>query len=218
MYKKILALILAVFMLFVLVGCGGAPSEGEAAQSAEDGQANVAAEESAPSFSVPTQADPPAVYQGINMVNLVPEGCTEVIYNEGVYLYKFSSQPTGEMLVNFINELLIPELEAKSDNGVCLVKDPNGKDPLGLGTSVTSYHAFDSFGYTVSNGNEYAYFVIDGEQFGSERHLQGNSMLLDTRYVYDGVLYDAITRVNFDQQAISVTLFEEPSQNFEIIE
>ena len=27
-------------------------------------------EESVPSFSVPTQNDPPAVYEGINMVNL----------------------------------------------------------------------------------------------------------------------------------------------------
>lgn len=44
-------------------------------------------EESVPSFSVPTQNDPPAVYEGINMVNLVPEGCTDP-RNSGVFRYR----------------------------------------------------------------------------------------------------------------------------------
>jgi len=42
--------------------------------------------------------------------------------------------------------------------------------------------------------------------------------LLDVRYVYDGVLYDAITKVREEDQAISVTPFEEPNQEFEIVE
>ena len=42
--------------------------------------------------------------------------------------------------------------------------------------------------------------------------------LLDVRYVYDDVLYDAITKVREEDQAISVTPFEEPNQEFEIVE
>ena len=42
--------------------------------------------------------------------------------------------------------------------------------------------------------------------------------VLDVRYVYDGVLYDAITKVREEDQAISVTPFEEPNQKFEIVE
>ena len=93
MMKKQLALLLACLMLFTLTACGGespaAPNEGTS-QSSDSGQENIETpqgeeEESVPSFSVPTQNDPPAVYEGINMVNLVPEGCTEVVYDGGVY-------------------------------------------------------------------------------------------------------------------------------------
>lgn len=227
MMKKQLALLLACLMLFTLAACGGespaAPNEGTS-QSSDSGQENIETpqgeeEESVPSFSVPTQNDPPAVYEGINMVNLVPEGCTEVVYDGGVYIYKLSSAPTSETLVNFINEKLIPEIQACSDTGTCLVKDPSGNDVLGLERGVTPLRAFDSFGYRVSDsGAEYAYWIIDGEQF-DERQLSGGGMkLLDVRYVYDGVLYDAITKVREEDQAISVTPFEEPNQEFEIVE
>ena len=130
MMKKQLALLLACLMLFTLTACGGespaAPNEGTS-QSSDSGQENIETpqgeeEESVPSFSVPTQNDPPAVYEGINMVNLVPEGCTEVVYDGGVYIYKLSSAPTSETLVNFINEKLIPEIQACSDTGTCLVR------------------------------------------------------------------------------------------------
>ena len=109
MMKKRLALLLACLMLFTLAACGGespaAPNEGTS-QSSDSGQENMETpqgeeeeeegeEESVPSFSVPTQNDPPAVYEGINMVNLVPEGCTEVVYDGGVYIYKLSSAPTS---------------------------------------------------------------------------------------------------------------------------
>ena len=228
MMKKQLALLLACLMLFTLTACGGespaAPNEGTS-QSSDSGQENIETpqgeeEESVPSFSVPTRNDPPAVYEGINMVNLVPEGCTEVVYDGGVYIYKLSSAPTSETLVNFINEKLIPEIEACSDTGTCLVKDPSGNDVLGLERGVTPLRAFDSFGYRVSDsGAEYAYWIIDGEQFANERQLSGGGMkLLDVRYVYDGVLYDAITKVREEDQAISVTPFEEPNQEFEIVE
>ena len=204
-----------------LAACGGAPSAAqgeEASQAADSGQENgEAGQESVSSFPVPTQGDPAVMSSGINMTHLVTEGCTEVINDGGVFLYKMSSQPTGETLVNFINETLIPEIVAISDNGACLVRDSSGNDALGLGAGVQPYRAFDSFGYTSLDGEEYAYWIVDGEQFGNERHLYGDSMLLDVRYVYDGVLYDAITRVRPDEQAISVTPFEEPSQNFEII-
>lgn len=227
MMKKQLALLLACLMLFTFAACGGdspaAPNEGTS-QSSDSGQENIETpqgeeEESVPSFSVPTQNDPPAVYEGINMVNLVPEGCTEVVYDGGVYIYKLSSAPTSETLVNFINEKLIPEIQACSDTGTCLVKDPSGNDVLGLERGVTPLRAFDSFGYRVSDsGTEYAYWIIDGEQF-DERQLSGGGMkLLDVRYVYDGVLYDAITRVREEDQAISVTPFEESNQKFEIVE
>ena len=150
----------------------------------------------------------------------VPEGCTEVVYDGGVYIYKLSSAPTSETLVNFINEKLIPEIQACSDTGTCLVKDPSGNDVLGLERGVTPFRAFDSFGYRVSDsGAEYAYWIIDGEQFANERQLSGGgTKLLDVRYVYDGVLYDAITKVREEDQAISVTPFEEPNQEFEIVE
>lgn len=62
----------------------------------------------------------------------MPEDCTEVVYNGGVYIYKLSSAPTSETMVNFINEMLIPEVEACSDTGECLVRDPSGNDILGL--------------------------------------------------------------------------------------
>lgn len=80
MMKKQLALLLACLMLFTLTACGGespaAPNEGTS-QSSDSGQENIETpqgeeEESVPSFSVPTQNDPPAVYEGINMVNLGP--------------------------------------------------------------------------------------------------------------------------------------------------
>ena len=73
MMKKQLALLLACLMLFTLAACGGespaAPNEGTS-QSSDSGQENIEApqgeeegeEESVPSFSVPTQNDPPAVY------------------------------------------------------------------------------------------------------------------------------------------------------------
>ena len=218
MMKKRLALLLACLMLFTLTACGGespaAPNEGTS-QSSDSGQENMETpqgeeeeeegeEESVPSFSVPTQNDPPAVYEGINMVNLVPEGCTEVVYDGGVYIYKLSSAPTSETLVNFINEKLIP----------------SNNDVLGLERGVTPFRAFDSFGYRVSDsGTEYAYWIIDGEQFANERQLSGGgTKLLDVRYVYDGVLYDAITKVREEDQAISVTPFKEPNQKFEIVE
>ena len=39
----------------------------------------------------------------------------------------------------------------------------------------------------------------------------------NVRYVHDGVLYNAITRVR-EEQTISVTSFEEPNREFEIAE
>lgn len=48
------------------------------------------------------------------MAHLVPESCTKVVYDEWVYLFPISPEFTAEMLVNFINESLIPEIEAIS--------------------------------------------------------------------------------------------------------
>lgn len=226
MSKKVMTIILALSMFFCLAACGRNSSEVQnkgTSQNDDSGQESEAVsqeeEESALSFPVPTQGEPPAIGSGINMVNLVPEGCVEVVYNEGVYLFKMSSMPTGETMVNFANELLIPEIQASSDTGTCLVRDPASNDVLGLERGVIPFRAFDSFGYRVSDGGaEYISNLIGGEQFGNEWLLMGSIKLLDVRYVYDGVLYDAITQVKEEEQAISVTPFEEPNQKFEIIE
>ena len=85
---------------------------------------------------------------------------------------------------------------------------------------MTAMASVDVYKRQVSDsGAEYAYWIIDGEQFANERQLSGGgTKLLDVRYVYDGVLYDAITKVREEDQAISVTPFEEPNQEFEIVE
>lgn len=222
MYKKGLALVLAAFLLLALAGCGGSPGEEETVPAADSVQEN-AEEEQKPqedaAFPVPTQNDPPSVAGGINMVNLLPEDCTEVVYDGGVYIYKLASPPTGETLVNFINEKLIPGIQACSDTGTVLVQDPAGREAFGLEWGAVPFRAFDSFGYGVSDsGREYAYWLIDGQQFANERQLSEGSRLLDIRYLYDGVLYDAITKVREEDQAISVTPFEEPNQDFAIVE
>ena len=224
MHKKGLALVLAAFLLLALAGCGGSPAEEDTVPAADSVQENAEEEqtvqESAAAFPVPTQNDPPAAAGGINMVNLLPEDCTEVIYDGGVYIYKLSSPPTSETLVNFINETVIPEIQACSDTGTVLVRDPASNEDLGLERGVIPFRAFDSFGYRVSDsGAEYASWLIDGQQFANEQQLSGGSMkLLDVRYLYDGVLYDAITKGREEDQAISVTPFEEPNQNFAILE
>lgn len=212
MLKKIMKIVLALSVLLCLTACGNNQDEGTSQSTGEEKN------ESDLSFSVPTINDPPAIAKGINMVNLVSEECVEVTYDEGVYIYKFSSQPTGETLVKFINELLIPGIEACSDTGECLVRDNTGNDGLGLGIGVTQYRKFDSFGYRTSDGKEYAYWIIDGEQFSDERYLYEGSRLLDVRYEYNGKLYNAITAVKEEKQSISVTPIEEPNQKFEIIE
>lgn len=73
------------------------------------------------------------------MAHLVPEGCTKVVYDEWVYLFQISPELTAEMLVNFINESLIPEIEAISDNGAYLMKENTGNEALKLGANSTPY-------------------------------------------------------------------------------
>ena len=47
------------------------------------------------------------------MVDPVLDGCTEVVCDKGMYIFKMSSMPTGKTPVNFINELLIEYKEAQ---------------------------------------------------------------------------------------------------------
>lgn len=212
MLKKLLALIITSVMIFVLSACGGNPSSGENGGVSEDDSKSTS------SISVPTQGEPPAVYKGVNIADIVPDDCAELIYSEEVFNFKMSSDVTEETMVDFINENLIPAISEIADNGACLVKEDSGGDFFGIGTGTQPYSTFDSFGYFEAEGIEYIDWIKDGEKLGKERQLSKSLMLLDVRYVYDGVLYNAITHAYPDEQRITVIFIEETNQNYEIIQ
>lgn len=212
MLKKILALLMASIMLFVLAACGGNPPGGETGGTTENEEKDV------PSFSVPTEGDPPSAYKGVNIADIVPDDCAELIYSEEVFNFKMSSEVTAETMIDFINAKLIPAISEIADNGACLVKEDSGGDFLGIGTGTQPYSTFDSFGYFEAEGIEYIDWIKDGEKLGKERQLSKSLMLLDVRYVYDGVLYNAITHAYPDEQRITVIFIEETNQNYEIIQ
>lgn len=224
MLKELLALMLAALIVFALTACGNntpADEDEGTAQTAGSGQENTGTtegeSESEPSFSVPTEGDPPVVKNGINVTKVVPEGCTKLVYYEEVHFFEMPSDVEAEKFINYFNETIMPEVEAVADDGKCLVKDSNaGSDPLGIGAGTTVYRSFDSVGYKISDGTVYVFNVADGEAIDYERSLN-SIFLLETRYVYGGVLYHLIISVDEeDTKNIKLVLYEEYSQNFEI--
>lgn len=219
MMKKRLALLLACLMLFTLTACGGespAAPNGGTSQSSDSGQENIETpqgeeEESVPSFSVPTEGDPAPEHLGVDMTSIVPEGCTKVVNDDSLYLYMMPSEQTGETLVNYINETLMPALAALSDQGVCLTKSD-------IEERVQLYCPLDSYGYSNEDGVQMYWWIVDGEQFGTPTLMSADNLLVNVYYVLDGVLYNAITTVKADGQAICVTPFKEPFQNFRVVE
>lgn len=223
MLKKLLALLMASLMIFALTACGNNPpaDEGEGTvQPADSGQENSGTNEGENelSFSVPTEGEPPAVKNGVKVTNVVPDGCTKLVYYEEVHFFEMPSDVEAEMFINYFNERIMPEVQAIADDGKCLVKDRNaGSDPLGIGAGTTVYRSFDSVGYEIlDDGSVYVYDMADGEAVDYGRSL--NSIcLLETRYVYGGVLYHLIISVDEeDTKNIKLVLYEEYSQNFEV--
>lgn len=210
--KKTLVLLLALIMTLSFAACGGTQPTGEKGETSGSGDENVL------TFSVPTEGEPPVVKNGVNVTNVVPEGCTKLVYYEEVHFFEMPSDVEAEMFINYFNETIMPEVEAIADDGKCLTKDRNaGSDPLGIGAGTTVYRSFDSVGYKISeDGSVYVYDMADGEAVDYGRSL--NSIcLLETRYVYGGVLYHLIISVDeADTKNIKLVLYEEHSQNFEI--
>lgn len=220
--KKAFALLFALMMFVSLAACGGpsAAQSNGASQAAGSGQGNAKApeepEHTSP-FPVPTEGQPPAVRHGVNMANIVPDGCTKLVYRENMFFCQMASEPSVRALVDYFNEKVMPEIEAISDDGRCLVDDDSGSDVLGIGSGIQVYRAFDSIGYEVSDGNEYTYSIADGKVFGWKQPVS-NHILLRTRYVYDGVLYQLIADAGLaEEPEICVMIFEEYSQKFRII-
>ena len=211
MFQKPLVFLLAAMMLFALAACGGGPTVSESG-----GQENTETPD-APSFSVATEGEPPGVYGGVVMANAVPEGCTKLVYSEGRFCFEMPSEPSMKTIVDYVNEKVMPEIAAISDDGECLTKDNTGTDVLGIGVGTQAFRAFESVGYEVVDGAEYVYPVVNGQSFGTKR-LVSSTWLLDVRYVYDRVLYHVIVSAYPEEQEISVTILEEPSQNYEIKE
>ena len=147
------------------------------------------------------------------MTSIVPEGCTKVVNEDGLYLYMMPSEQTGETLVNYINETLMPALAALSDQGACLAK-------AGIDSEERKqmYCPYDSYGYSNVDGVQKCWYIVGGELAGTEWLLLADNLLLNVYYVRDGVLYNAITTVKKDGQALCVTLVEDPLQNFKVVE
>lgn len=215
--EKALALLLVLIISLSFTACGGNSPESNSGETLQttDGKSEG---ESQMSFSVPTEGEPPAVKNGVNVTNIVPEGCTKLVYWEEVHFFEMPSDVTAEMFINYFNERIMPEVESAADDGKCLTKDSNaGSDPLGIGAGTTVYRAFDSVDYKISDdGSVYVYDVADGEAVDYGRSL--NSIcLLETNYVYGGVLYHLIISMDEDDtKNIKLVLYEEYSQDFQV--
>ena len=225
MMKKGFALVLALCMVLSLAACGSAsssgqasagsaPSDSAASDSTPDSVADSAAsEESAAEFPVPTEGDPEPYRLGFDMTSIVPEGCTKVVNEDGLYLYMMPSEQTGETMVNYINETVIPAIAAISDQGACVMDAGIDSEER-----VRLFSPYDSYGYSNVDGVQKSWCIADGEQAGTEWLLSANNLLLNVYHVRDGVLYNAITTVKKDGQALCVTLVEDPLQNFKVVE
>lgn len=214
MMKRMLAFMLTICMLLSLAACGSSSSSGQASAGgapADSTPSSAAPEASAAEFPVPTEGDPAPEHLGVDMTSIVPEGCTKVVNDDSLYLYMMPSEQTGETLVNYINETLMPALAALSDQGVCLTKSD-------IEERVQLYCPLDSYGYSNEDGAQMYWWIVDGEQFGTPTLMSADNLLVNVYYVLDGVLYNAITTVKADGQAICVTPFKEPFQNFRVVE
>ena len=221
MMKKGFALMLALCMVLSLAACGSASSAPSGASAPSAGsepasavsEAEAAEEESPAEFPVPTEGDPAPDRLGFDMTSIVPEGCTKVVNEDGLYLYMMPSEQTGETMVNYINETLMPVIAAISDQGACVMEtDIDSEERVRL------FSPYDSYGYSNVDGVQKSWCIADGEQAGTEWLLSANNLLLNVYHVRDGVLYNAITTVKKDGQALCVTLVEDPLQNFKVVE